>query len=79
MEKISKLHFEIRLKVKYVRENIIKIAQKDLANKCNLDATYLLRVENGKQNLTIETLGVICEALGMNTFTIITNSLLDKS
>lgn len=40
------------------------LSQKDLAEKIGIDATTLNRFENGKQNLTIQTLQRISDALG---------------
>ena len=59
------LQKEIGCRIKYIRENNLKMSQKALAQKCFLDATYISRVEKGKQNLTIETFEQIYTALGM--------------
>lgn len=40
-----------------------KLTQLDFAKMCNFDRTYLSRVENGKQNLTLEIFFVICDKL----------------
>ena len=42
------------------------LSQKDFAFMCGFDRTYLSRVESGKQNLTISTLIIICEKLGVS-------------
>lgn len=73
MNKLN-LQVEIGLKIKHFREEKLNISQKELAQKCNLDATYISRVENGKQNLTLETLEIICEALNITI-----NVLLDTT
>lgn len=65
MGKSINLQNEIGYRIKYIRENNLNLSQKSLAKKCLLDATYISRVEKGKQNLTIETFGQICEGLGM--------------
>lgn len=57
------LQYEIGNKLKYIREVKLNISQKELAEKCNLDPTYISRVENGKQNLTLDSLEQICNAL----------------
>lgn len=69
------LQVEIGLKIRYFREKKLNISQKELAQKCNLDATYISRVENGKQNLTIETLEIICEALN-TSISVLLNTVL---
>lgn len=53
-------------KIKFLRENLLQLSQKDFALKVNLDPTYISRVESGKQNLTIETLELFCHAFEMN-------------
>lgn len=65
MRKTINLQNEIGYRIKYIREKNLNLSQKDLAQKCFLDATYISRVEKGKQNLTIETFEQICEGLGM--------------
>lgn len=57
---------EIGTKIKYMRENILKISQKELASNLKLDPTYVSRVESGKQNLTIETLEQFCKAFNFS-------------
>ena len=39
------------------------LTQSEFAVLCGFDRTYLSRVEKGKQNLTLETLFLICEKL----------------
>ena len=51
-------------RVKALR-NAKDLSQDGLANKINLDRTYLSRVEAGKQNMTVETLLKICDGLGV--------------
>ena len=41
------------------------ISQEELASACGLDRTYITYVENGKKNVTIETLFKITQALGI--------------
>ncbi len=65
MKKAANLQNEIGCRIKYIRENNLNLSQKGLAEKCLLDATYISRVEKGRQNLTIETLEQICHALGI--------------
>lgn len=63
---------EIGQKIKEIREKK-KLSQEDLAKLSHLDRTYLCRVENGKQNLTIETLEVICHSLDISVYTLFKN------
>ena len=45
--------------------------------KLGLDKTYLCRIESGKQNVTIETLQIICNGLGISLkefFSVFTDS-----
>lgn len=41
------------------------MTQEQFSSILNVDRTYLSRVESGKQNLTIDTLILICEKLGV--------------
>lgn len=41
------------------------ISQLELAEITKLDRTYLSRVEQGKQNMTMTTLMTICDGLGV--------------
>lgn len=65
MEKAKTLQNEIGLRIRYIRENLLNLSQKELAERCSLDATYISRVEKGKQNITIDTLEQICNALNI--------------
>ena len=62
---MNDIQIEIGKKIKKIREKKLNISQKDFALKINLDPTYVSRVESGKQNLTIDTLEQICNALNM--------------
>ena len=42
------------------------LTQTELAVLCGFDRTYLSRIEKGKQNLTLETLFLICEKLSIS-------------
>lgn len=52
--------------IKYLREERYKATQADFATKIGWDRTYLSRVENGKQNITIENILCFCEAIDIN-------------
>ena len=62
---MNDIQIEIGKKIKKIREKKLNISQKDFALKINLDPTYVSRDESGKQNLTIDTLEQICNALNM--------------
>lgn len=40
-------------------------SQEKLADECNLDRTYITSVENGKRNLSIETLQKFAKGLSL--------------
>lgn len=42
-----------------------KLTQIEFSNACNFDRTYLSRVENGKQNITMDKFLLICESLNL--------------
>jgi transcriptional regulator with XRE-family HTH domain len=47
------------------------ITQEDLAFKAKLDRTYISRLEHDKQSPTVDTLFLICDALGIAASTLI--------
>ena len=42
------------------------LSQEDLADMCNLHRTYMGSVERGERNVTLSTLEVIADALGVS-------------
>ena len=56
---------DIGYRIKFIRINKMNYSQEDFAKFLNLDKTYICRVENGKQNLTIENLIKICDGLNV--------------
>lgn len=56
---------DIGYRIKFIRINKTNYSQEDFAKFLNLDKTYICRVENGKQNLTIENLIKICDGLNV--------------
>ena len=50
-------------RIKELRINEANLTQEQLAKKLNWDRTFLSRVESGKQNLTLESLELVCKAL----------------
>lgn len=58
----KKLQEAIGKKIKLIRESK-KIAQQDLAAKCNFEKSNMARLEAGKTNPTIYTLYKIAESL----------------
>lgn len=51
--------------LRFIRLNSTKLSQEDLADKVGLERTYISKIESGKKNVTVETLGSICEGLGI--------------
>ena len=45
--------------------NAAWLSVRELADRCGLDAGHLCRIENGRMNVTIDTVAKICEALGL--------------
>ena len=56
---------DIGYRIKFIRINKMNYSQEDFAKLLNLDKTYICRVENGKQNLTVENLIRICDGLNV--------------
>ncbi len=57
---------QIGKRIKELRIIKTGLTQDEFAKKLNLDRTYISRVESGKQNLTIETLNMMCGGLGVS-------------
>ncbi len=53
-------------RIKELRISKTNLSQEDFAKKIGLDRTYLSKVENGKQNLTIESISLICSGLNIS-------------
>ena len=45
--------------------NAADLSVRDLADRCGIDAGHLCRIENGRMNVTLDTVAKICEALGL--------------
>ena len=45
--------------------NAAGLSVRELADRCGLDAGHLCRIENGRMNVTLDTVAKICEALGL--------------
>ena len=52
-------------RIKELRIITKEYSQEQLAEQIGWDRTYISRVESGKQNITIENLNQICNALGV--------------
>ncbi len=52
-------------RIKELRIIAKEYSQEQLAEQIGWDRTYISRVESGKQNITIENLNQICNALGV--------------
>ncbi|MFD2863680.1 helix-turn-helix domain-containing protein [Mucilaginibacter antarcticus] len=55
----------VGLRIRELR-NQIGISQEALANKAEIDRTYVTDVENGRRNISIENLEKLVEALGVH-------------
>ncbi len=54
----------VGLRIRELR-NGIGISQEALANKAEIDRTYVTDVENGRRNISIENLAKLVNALGI--------------
>lgn len=52
-------------RVKELRLSKVNLSQEDFAKKIGFDRTFLSRIESGRQNMTIETLDIICKGLSI--------------
>ena len=52
---------DIGNRIKFIRINKLGISQHKFAKMLNKDRAYINRLECGKQNITVETLFLICE------------------
>ncbi|MCQ4088495.1 helix-turn-helix domain-containing protein [Saccharibacillus sp. JS10] len=66
------LKVKIGQRIKTLR-NYNKITQEDLALRTGLDRTYINSVENGRRNISIETLEKIAKGFNMNIFNFFNN------
>ena len=56
-----KIRTEIGERIKKLRE-LSGLSQEKFASVCNLDRTYINSLENGRRNISVDTLGKICDA-----------------
>jgi len=56
---------KVGIRIKSIRKEL-KITQEKLAEKADLDTTYISEVENGKRNITIVSLQKILVALDLS-------------
>ena len=62
---INMLKIAVGKRIKELRVITNDISQEQLADKIGWDRAYISRIESGKQNITIENLNQICNALGV--------------
>lgn len=60
------LQKSIGKRVRDLRIVKLDLNQEEFATKLGWDRTYISRVESGNQNITIENLNKICNALGVS-------------
>jgi len=53
-------------RVKELRISKTSLSQVDFAKILGFDRTYLSKIESGKQNITLETMILICEKLNVS-------------
>lgn len=54
------------------------LSQEDLADMCNLHRTYMGSVERGERNITLSTLEVIADALGVSVPKLLTEGSIEN-
>ncbi len=57
---------KIGYRIKTIRTKELHMSQIEFSKKLNCDRSYLSRLESGKQNITIENLENICNALNIS-------------
>lgn len=55
------------------QRNLLGISQEELADKADLDRTYISGIERGKRNISVYTLKKIYKALEMNINSVFKN------
>lgn len=53
-------------RIRELRISKTNMSQEDFAAKIGMDRTYLSKAESGKQNLTIESICLICSGLSIS-------------
>ena len=59
---------KIGKRIQELRFNIGKMNQQEFSHKIGWDHSYLSKIENGKQNVTIENIQKVCEVLGISIY-----------
>jgi len=54
------------------------LSQEDLAHTCNLHRTYVGSVERGERNVTLSTLEVLAETLGVSVPKLLTEGSIEN-
>jgi len=55
------------------QRNLLGVSQEELADKADLDRTYISGIERGKRNISVFTLKKISDALGVEISTFFIN------
>ena len=53
------------------QRNLLGVSQEELADKADLDRTYISGIERGKRNISVFTLKKISDALGIEIHTLL--------
>lgn len=60
------LQNKIGLRIRELRKIKLKLSQENFARSIGLDRTYIASVENGKRNISVKTLKIICDGLNIS-------------
>lgn len=66
MEQQALNYRSIGQKFKVLRQQA-GITQDELAQRCNISASYLSHIENGNRNLSLETFSILCRELSVSS------------
>ena len=64
-ESLDPLSVALGRRVTSIRQDHVGISQQDLARRMGVSPAYLWRVEDGRQNLSLRTLGRLAKSLGV--------------
>lgn len=59
------IKYKIGIEFRRLRIEKTGLSQDDFARSLGYDKSYISRIESGKQNLTIDTIQILCNALNI--------------